>query len=93
MTEKTVSEKTTTPKTVSENDIRGAVLRALVSVAPEAEEEELQDEVNFRDQIEIDSMDFVAFVFALEKELETKVPESDYPKLSSIQGCLAYFSA
>jgi len=78
---------------MSEDEIKAAVRKALLEIAPEAEDEELKPEVNFRDQIELDSMDFVAFVLELEKELGVKVPELQYPRLSSLNGCIAYFGA
>ncbi len=76
---------------MSEEEIRLAVARALASAAPESAGEELDPGVNFRDQMDFDSMDFVAFVLALEKDVGVKVPELDYPKLSSLDGCVAYF--
>jgi acyl carrier protein len=75
------------------DDIRRAVHDALAEVAPEAATSGLVPEVNFRDQFEFDSMDFVSFVIALDKRLGARTPEADYPKLSSLAGCLAYFSA
>ena len=77
---------------MSEREIRAAVCRALAGVAPESAGEELLPAVNFRDQMDFDSMDFVAFVLALEKDLGLKVPELDYPKLSSLDGCVAYLT-
>jgi len=78
---------------MNEEKIKAAVARALAGIAPESAGEELDPAVNFRDQMDFDSMDFVAFVLALEKDLEAKVPELDYPKLSSLDGCVAYFTA
>lgn len=78
---------------MNEEEIKAAVARALAGVAPESAGEKLEPAVNFRDQMDFDSMDFVAFVLALEKDLGVKVPELDYPKLSSLDGCVAYFRA
>ena len=68
------------------------IVEALLEVAPEIEPASLDPEVSFRDQFEIDSVDFMGFVMALEKRLGIKVPEVDYPKLSSLNGCLAYLA-
>lgn len=76
--------------TPTRDEIAATVRKVLAEVAPDAGDVELEPDVNFRDQIEIDSMDFVAFVLALEKELGTKVPEVDYPRLSSLSGCVAW---
>jgi acyl carrier protein len=70
--------------------IRRQVLQALAEVAPDADVEALRAGVAFRDQIELDSLDFLNFVLALEKRLRIHVPEADYPKLSTLDGCLAY---
>ena len=72
--------------------IRAAVLRALGGVAPEADLEHLQPAVSFRDQLDLDSMDFLNFVIGLHKDLRVEVPEADYPKLSTLQGCLEYLA-
>jgi acyl carrier protein len=75
------------------NDIRAAVLRALGGVAPEANLEHLQPDVGFREQLDIDSMDFLNFVIGLHKELQVDIPEKDYPKLSTLRGCLDYLTS
>ena len=87
----TLQKNASTIAELTLEELDDAVRKALVKVAPESAEEELDPAVNFRDQIEFDSMDFVAFVLALEKTLGVKVPESDYPKLSSLEGCRHYF--
>jgi acyl carrier protein len=73
--------------------IRREILRALAEVVPDADPERLRPGVAFRDQIEIDSLDFLNFVLALEKRLGVRIPEADYPKLSALEGCLAYLGA
>ena len=70
--------------------IRAAVLRALGGVAPEADLESLQPAVGFREQLDIDSMDFLNFVIALHKDLGVAIPERDYPKLTTLNGCVDY---
>lgn len=78
---------------MKEDRIRAAVLRVLSEVAPEADTTALDPAVSFRDQIEFDSMDFVNFVLALNRELSIDVAEVDYPKLSSLDGCVACLAA
>lgn len=73
--------------------VRAAVLRALGGVAPEADLEHLQPDVSFREQLDIDSMDFLNFVIALHKELQVAVPEKDYPKLATLRGCMQYLTS
>ena len=77
---------------MTDETIREAVREALAEVAPETATSSLVPDVNFRDQFEFDSMDFVSFVIALDKRLGVRTPEADYPRLSSLAGCLAYFA-
>ena len=74
------------------DEIRVAVLDALCSVAPEANPEELQPNVSFREQLDLDSMDFLNFVIALHNNLGVEIPEKDYPQLSTLQGAVSYLS-
>jgi acyl carrier protein len=73
--------------------IRTAVARALGGIAPEADLEHLAPEVGFREQLDIDSMDFLNFVIAIHKELHVDIPEKDYSKLSTLRGCVEYLTA
>jgi len=70
--------------------IKAQITESLLQVAPEAEIDTLDPDISFRDQIEIDSVDFLQFVLDLEKKLEISIPDVDYPKLSSLNGCLSY---
>jgi acyl carrier protein len=75
---------------MDENSLRGQVIESLIKVAPDVDQGALDPDINFRDQFEIDSVDFLEFVLNLEKKLGIKIPEVDYPKLSSMRGCLTY---
>ena len=57
-------------------------LRRIVPVAPT----ELDPQAPFRDQFEMDSLDFLNFVLALEKEHGVKIPEARYPRCASLAG-------
>lgn len=74
------------------DEIRTVVLRALGSVAPEADLASLKPNVGFRDQLDLDSVDFLNFVIALHNEFRIDVPEKDYPKLATLDGCVRYLT-
>ena len=74
------------------NEIKAAVLRALGEIAPEADLAAIKPDVSFRDQLDIDSMDFLNFVIAVHEALHVEIPEADYPKLITLNGCVAYLS-
>ena len=68
-------------------------LRALGEIAPEADLASLKPDVSFRDQLDIDSMDFLNFVIALHEALQVDIPEADYPKLDTLDGCVGYVTS
>ncbi len=69
------------------------MLQALFSVAPEAEGEPLDPSASLRDQLDIDSMDFLNFLVALKDAVGIEVPESDYAQVASLDDCVGYLAA
>ena len=68
------------------------IFEALLAVAPEADPAALDPERPFRDQIDLDSVDFLNFVLGLEKRLNISVPDLEYPQLSTLSGCRAFLA-
>jgi acyl carrier protein len=79
--------------TMSKEDIADLVRSALINVAPEVEDQLLDPDADFRDQMDLDSMDFLNFVIALHEASGVDVPERDYPQLASLNGCIEYLAA
>jgi acyl carrier protein len=77
---------------MQESEIRSVVLEVLGRIAPEMKEIELDPARNFRDQFDFDSLDFLNFAIALHEELQVDIPETAYPRLSSLNGCIAYLA-
>jgi acyl carrier protein len=77
---------------VNADDVRKRVLAALLQVAPEADPAALKPAIPFRDQIDIDSMDLLNFMTELHEEFGVEIPERDYPKLASLDGCVDFFA-
>ncbi|HET6369985.1 MAG TPA: phosphopantetheine-binding protein [Nitrospiria bacterium] len=75
---------------MTREEIKSAVLRILRTIAPEIDPAEIKSDVEFRDQFDIDSMDFLNFIIALHKEMRVEIPEADYPKLTTLDGCVDY---
>ena len=75
---------------MEETSVRQHIIDALLKVAPEVDPNTLDPDSNFRDQFELDSVDFLGIVLDLEKRMGIRIPEIDYPKLSSLKGCLSY---
>ena len=76
---------------MTEKEIVDLVHRTLFTIAPEYEGEEIEPGSAFRDQFEIDSMDFLNFIIAMHEATGVDIPEADYPDLETIEGCVAYF--
>jgi len=77
---------------MTQEEIKKATLAALIEIAPEINVDGIVSNVNFRDQFDFDSMDFLTFTLALEERLKIEIPLADYPKLSNLDGCIAYLS-
>ena len=72
------------------DEIRTTVLRMLGEIAPEADLERVKPDVDFRDQLDLDSMDLLSFVIAVDEELGVDIPESDYGRLGSLDAFVGY---
>ena len=71
-------------------EIRKAVLDILSGIAPDEDLGGLNDSVAFRDQLELDSMDFLDIVMELRKRYRVQIPEEDYPALVSMTSTVKY---
>ena len=72
--------------------IRKAVLRILSTIAADADLSTVHPHRSFHDQFEIDSIDYLGLMMALEEEFQVIIPDLDYPKLSTLQGCVEYLA-
>ncbi len=71
-------------------EIREEVLDILENIAPDEDLSNLQDEVPFREQLELDSMDFLDIVMELRKRYRVQIPEEEYGNLQSLQSTVDY---
>lgn len=78
---------------MQKQQIKQTVLRVLVSIAPNADPQAIKPNVSFHDQLDIDSIDCLRLMTTLEKELQVHIADLDYPKLSTLQGCVDYLAA
>ena len=75
---------------MTESEIRQIVQQALSNVAPEVDVNAIDPAKDIRDQIDIDSVDFLNFVIGLHKQLGIEIPDSDVSKLVTLDGCVGY---
>ena len=78
---------------MTKDQIRETVLRVLGQIAPEADLSQIKPNLRIRDQLDIDSMDLLIWVIGLHKELKVDIPEADYPRLATLDGCIDYLAA
>lgn len=71
-------------------EIREVVLDILSDIAPDEDLGDLKDDVSFRDQLELDSMDFLDIVMELRKRYRIQIPEEDYVELASMHSTVTY---
>ncbi len=71
-------------------EIREEVLDILRDIAPDEDLSDLKDDVRFREQLELDSMDFLDIVMELRKRHRIQIPEEDYTNLASMQSTVTY---
>ena len=75
---------------MTNGQIREEVLDILAEISPDEDLSDLQDNMPFRDQLELDSMDFLDIVMELRKRHRIQIPEEDYDQLASLGSTVAY---
>jgi acyl carrier protein len=77
---------------MTEPELRDLVLGILKKIAPEADAGSIHPQESLRDQLDLDSMDFLNFLIALHERFKVEIPEADYPRLSSLQAIMEYLA-
>lgn len=77
---------------MSDADVKTALTDAILEIAPEADFDGLDPDGELREQLDLDSMDFLNVMIALHEKLGIDIPEADYPKLFTLNGALGYLS-
>ena len=71
-------------------EIRQVILDILSDISPDDDLTGLKEDVPFREQLDLDSMDFLDIVMELRKRYGIEIPEEDYPKLATLNSCVDY---
>jgi acyl carrier protein len=75
---------------MTREQIKTVVLAIVAEIAPDEDLSDIKSDVPFRDQVELDSMDFLDIVMELRKRYGIEVPEDDYQELATLDGSVAY---
>ena len=71
-------------------EIRAAIRDILHDIAPDEDLSGLKEDVPFREQLELDSMDFLDIVMELRKRYRIQIPETEYTELASMASTVRY---
>ncbi|MCA8986031.1 MAG: acyl carrier protein [Planctomycetaceae bacterium] len=77
---------------MSPAEIRQVIIDILEKIAPDEDLSSLNDEVAFREQMELDSMDFLDIVMELRKLYRIQIPEEDYHHLVTMKSTVDYLT-
>ena len=77
---------------MTQDETKQVVLEIIADIAPDEDISNLIADVRLRDQMQLDSMDFLDIVMELRKRHNIEVPEADYIQLASLDSCAAYLT-
>jgi acyl carrier protein len=77
---------------LTNEEVRTKVLDIIADIALDDDVSELKDDVALREQLDLDSMDFLDIVMELKKRHKIEVPQEDYPRLASMASCVEYLA-
>ncbi|MBW2505966.1 MAG: acyl carrier protein [Deltaproteobacteria bacterium] len=72
------------------DEIREVILEIIRDIDDEADLDNLNSGEALRDQLDLDSMDFLDIVMELRKRYQIQIPEEDYPQLATLDSCVNY---
>ena len=77
---------------MNQEQVRQVVLNIISDIAPDEDMATIKDEISLREQLDLDSMDFLDIVMELRKRHKVEVPAEDYPKLATMASCVTYLT-
>lgn len=77
---------------MTKEECQKIVLDIIAEIAPDEDLSSVDPAIRLRDQLELDSMDFLDIVMELRKKHGIEVPEEDYPRLASLESCGDYLT-
>jgi acyl carrier protein len=78
--------------TLTMQSARDLVGASLLRIVPDADLAALPDDAPFRDELELDSLDFLSFVELLSTGSGRRIDEDDYPRLRTMADCVTFLS-
>jgi len=78
---------------MKDKEILAVIFQILIKIAPDIDSGTLEMEDNIREELGIDSFDFLQFIIGLDEEFGLKTPEEDYGKIKTLKALIAYIKA
>ncbi|PIE59618.1 MAG: acyl carrier protein [Desulfobulbus propionicus] len=75
---------------MTRDEIKDVILEIIEDIDEEADFDDLDADEPLRDQLDLDSMDFLDIVMELRKRYQIQIPEDEYPELVSLSSCINY---
>jgi acyl carrier protein len=77
---------------MTKDQCKQVVIDIITDIAPDEDLSTLKSDIRLRDQLQLDSMDFLDIVMELRKRHGIEVPEADYIQLASLDSCAEYLT-
>lgn len=78
---------------MSTADIKTSLYRLILDIAPEADIDSLDPRADMRDELDLDSMDFLRLLTSIDNKMQVNIPESDYGQVNSLQALTEYIAS
>ena len=75
------------------SQIRSTAVSILGTIAPEVDPQQIDASRPLREQVDLDSMDWLNFLVALHQQFKVEIPEADYARLVTLDDVVNYLSA
>ncbi len=75
---------------MTRDEIKDVILEIIEDIDEDAEFDDLDADAPLRDQLDLDSMDFLDIVMELRKRYQLQIAEEDYPALATLASCVNY---
>ena len=75
---------------MTRDEIKNILLEIIKDIDEDASFHLLKPNLSLRDQLDLDSMDFLDIVMELRKRYKLQIPEEDYPEFETLDGCVSY---
>lgn len=71
-------------------ELRKSLIKSLKKIAPDIDEEKIEDTLSLQDQLDLDSVDMLNFIVQVQNDLHRVIENKDYRRFFSLEGALAY---